>query len=111
VSALSRPIASASYGPRSVEFRQVGSVSVEETTNFCVSLKNGAAGVVLLGTARPRRLEHLIRHAPEQDGARAVGERLDRFAHFRVETEVERPGRRVDGSVERGELVDDDPAH
>jgi hypothetical protein len=27
-----------------VEFRHVGSVSVEETTYFCVSLKNGAPG-------------------------------------------------------------------
>src|SRR5205807_10254373 len=43
-SAFRRPIASGSYGPRIDEFRQVGWVRVEETTYFCVSLKNGAPG-------------------------------------------------------------------
>src|SRR5215468_3302535 len=40
--ALSCRIAPASYGPRIVEFRQVASLSVEETTYFGVSLKKGA---------------------------------------------------------------------
>ena len=66
------------------------------------------ARVVLLGPARPRRLEHLVRRAPEQDGPRALGERLDRLAHLRVEAEVERPGRRVDDAVHGHELVDED---
>ena len=43
-SALSRRIASGVYGPRTSMFLQVGSVSVEETTYFGVSLKNGAPG-------------------------------------------------------------------
>src|SRR4051812_29902106 len=35
---------SASYPPMTSEFRQVGSVSVDETTYLVVSLKNGAPG-------------------------------------------------------------------
>src|SRR3954464_9876940 len=44
VSALSRRMVSGSYGPRIVEFRHVASVRVEDTTYFCVSLKNGGPG-------------------------------------------------------------------
>ena len=41
---FSRRRPSASYGPKISEFRQVGSVRVEETTYLVVSLKNGAPG-------------------------------------------------------------------
>src|SRR3954464_13432937 len=37
-------IASGSYGPRMVEFCQVASCNVDETTYLGVSLKNGAPG-------------------------------------------------------------------
>ena len=44
MSSLSPRIASASYGPSTVEFRHVGVLSVPETTYFGLSLKNGAPG-------------------------------------------------------------------
>ena len=46
-------------------------VSVEETTYLVVSLKNGAPGSSSDGPRRPRRLEHLVGRAAEQDAARA----------------------------------------
>ncbi len=87
------------------------SVSVEETTYFCVSLKNGAPG-----SSSSVRLDHagsnisyVVR--PSRMARERLGDGGDRLAHLRVEAEVERPGRRVDDAVERHELVDEDLAH
>src|SRR5262249_36748262 len=63
------------------------------------------AGVLLDGARRPRRLEHLVGGASEQDPARRSGDRGDRLSHLRVEAVLERPGRRVDDAVEAHELV------
>jgi hypothetical protein len=76
-----------------------------------VSLKNGAPWSSSSVRLEPPGLEHLVRGAPEEDGARAVSERLDRLAHLRVEAEVERPRRCAHDAVERHELVDEEPAH
>src|SRR5690348_8955595 len=66
-SSLNELIVFGSYGPSTVEFAHVVSVSVEDTTYFSVSLKNGApgssstvrvdhAGSNISNVERPRRI-------------------------------------------------------
>jgi len=86
-------------------FLHVALVSVAETTYLVVSLKNGAPWIVLHGPRRPRRLEHLVGRAPEQDASATFRDRADRLSHRGVEAVVERPRRRVDHAVEAHELV------
>ena len=68
-------------------------------------------GILLGGPRRPRRLEHLVRRAPEQDAPAALRDGADGLAHLRVEAVVERPRGRVDHAVEAHELMYVDLSH
>ena len=62
-------------------------------------------GIVIHGPGRPRRLEHLVGRAPEQDASGTFSDRADGLCHLGVEAVVERPRRRVDNAVQAHELV------
>ena len=67
--------------------------------------------IVLHGPRRPRRLEHLVGRASEQDAPAALRDGADGLSHLGVEAVVERPRRRVDDAVEAHELVHVDRSH
>src|SRR4051794_17371097 len=131
-SSLSERIFSASYGPRMVELFQSALSSVDETTYFRDSLKNGAP-VGPLGRGRehrsPRRLKKRgprvvvggpagrRRHDPpvvpgsQEDRVAPPHDTADGGAHLRIERIVERPGRTVYDAIQRDEFVYEDAAH
>ncbi len=89
--------------------RRVGQRARDDVLGALVEERR--AGIVLDGARRPRRLEHLVGDAPEQDPSGALGHGADGLAHLGVEAVLEPPGRRVDHAVKGHELVDVDGSH
>ena len=65
----------------SFEFLHVGVVSVAGDNVLGGVVEERRAGIVLDRPRRPRRLEHLVGRAPEQDGAGTSNECGDRLSH------------------------------
>ena len=74
-------------------------------------VKERRSWIVLHGPRRPRRLEHLVGRAPEQDALATLRDRAEDLFHPGIEAVVERPRRRVDDAVEAHELVHVNGSH